>query len=176
MGAQSVFTFDLAPPRRPSLDDLGGAAKANAADADPPDPVRDPTAEEHNQFAQLLAYSGRALPTAVISVSLVALAPSIASFQAAPTAMVVGSFSVIVESTHKVITISWTKLAAGPTLPPSVNQPTLTMSQAIVPGSSGAVPFAVNGVDSSGNPGVIITLPVAYTALANGPLFQVSVY
>lgn len=176
MAAQDVFTFDLVPPRRPSLDDLGGAGKENAADADPPDVVKDPTAQEHNQFAQLLAYLGRIVPTAVISVSIVSGSPVIASFQAAPTAMVLGSLSVITESTHKIITISWTKLSAGPTLPPSVNQPTLTMNQAVVPGSTGAVPFAVNGVDGSGNPAVIITLPVSYSGLATGPLFTVEVY
>ena len=54
-------------PSRPSLDDLGGAAKEN----DPtnvPDPVRMPCAEDYNQKTWALAALCRVIPSAIVSI------------------------------------------------------------------------------------------------------------
>lgn len=176
MASSNTLTFDMSPPRRPSLDDMGGAGKENDANADPPNPVTDPTAPDFNQAAQQAAFFGRVVPVASVSVALVSGAPAIASFQAAPTAMVLADFAIETESTHKIITVAWPASTAGHSLPPPANYPTLTVCQAIPISSGQAAPYVVNGTDGSGRPCVIVTIPTAYTALSNGPLFKVDVY
>lgn len=54
MAASLDNTWDLQPPTRPSLDDLGSATKEDDA-TDPPDAKSMPTAAEWNLFAKLLA-------------------------------------------------------------------------------------------------------------------------
>jgi hypothetical protein len=67
MTASSTLTYDQAPPRRPTVNDLGGGAKENDA-ANPPDPVRMPTAEDANQTAKQVAAIGGIVPMVSISV------------------------------------------------------------------------------------------------------------
>jgi hypothetical protein len=59
MAAQDTLTFDLVPPRRPTLDDVGGGQKENAAGLPPPDPRTCPSAEEWNQISKQVVASGR---------------------------------------------------------------------------------------------------------------------
>lgn len=76
MAATNDSTFDLDPPRRPGLSDLGGAQKENHPKR-PPDPVKHPTAEEWNHFAKLLAKLGAIVPLARVYVRVTAGVPSI---------------------------------------------------------------------------------------------------
>jgi hypothetical protein len=67
MKAPGLSTFDLEEPRRPSLDDVGGAEKEDDAE-EPPDPRTMPYADEYNTFAHLLRAYGRIIATARISI------------------------------------------------------------------------------------------------------------
>jgi hypothetical protein len=60
-------TFDLTPPRRPAIADLGGGQKVNGINK--PDPVRMPTAEDWNQFGFQIEAANRVLPVLRIVVT-----------------------------------------------------------------------------------------------------------
>lgn len=76
MPATNESTFDLDPPRRPGLADLGGARKENHPKR-PPDPEKKPTAEEWNHFAKLLEKLGAIVPLARVHVKFTAGTPAI---------------------------------------------------------------------------------------------------
>lgn len=63
------YTFDLTPPARPSLADLGGAAKRDDARF-PPDPTSMPTAQNWNFFARELEAIGKFLPFLKVVIDL----------------------------------------------------------------------------------------------------------
>lgn len=65
----NTLTFDESPPRRPSIDDLGGGAKVND-EVLPPDPVRNATAEDFNQITKQVEASQRTLQAAVLTVRI----------------------------------------------------------------------------------------------------------
>jgi hypothetical protein len=62
----ATSVFDLAVPRRPTLTDVGGAAKENDPVAPPPDPVSMLTADDVNQWALLLQAIGRCVPLIMV--------------------------------------------------------------------------------------------------------------
>lgn len=62
----NTLTYDQAVPRRPGLDDLGGATQEN--DPDYPPLVGMPTAEMANQAQKLLTALGAVTPLAIVSV------------------------------------------------------------------------------------------------------------
>jgi hypothetical protein len=71
MSTPTQCVFDLTPPRRPGLDDVGGGAKIN--DPRPgfqPDPLTMPTAEDENQAENLLVRFGSVVPHTVITLHL----------------------------------------------------------------------------------------------------------
>lgn len=92
MSGQNISTWDLATPRRPSLDDFEGAEKQNDDDF-PPDPEKDPTAEEYNELCQLVVGFGRMIPNAIVCVAGGAT-PSVAGFSAMPIAVITSTFTV----------------------------------------------------------------------------------
>lgn len=68
MATPSVSTWNLTPPRRPGINDVGGGAKTQSA-AYPPDPATKPTADDVNQWQfQLVAIAGM-IPCATITVA-----------------------------------------------------------------------------------------------------------
>lgn len=150
MAAQNVLTFDLVPPRRPSLDDLGGAGKTNNGKW-PPKPPTQPTAEEHNQWAQFLAYLGRSTEVARLSVHWTGSVYTISFFQAAPTGALATSFTIVrVGAGHVTIVCP---PANGCVLPPPGGAPRFTAN------ASASSPGWVRAyVDGSGNPGVEVTM------------------
>lgn len=68
MSAAADNTWDLVPPRRPSLADCGSATKTDDA-LYPPDPVTMPTAAEWNLFAKLIAQAGGLMANVRVQVS-----------------------------------------------------------------------------------------------------------
>jgi hypothetical protein len=120
----SDFTFDLTPPRRPSLDDLGGAAKQDDA-AFPPDPVTMATAENWNNFAHSLEAYGKVLPFAVIEVRFALGVPFIANVQSLRSSLTAASFTAPVDNADGDTTISWASIANQ--FPPVNIQPSATL-------------------------------------------------
>lgn len=57
----STNTFAESPPRRPTIDDVGGGQKVNDS-IDRPDPARDATAEDFNQLSQQVVGLARTTP------------------------------------------------------------------------------------------------------------------
>ncbi|RYE81377.1 MAG: hypothetical protein EOO74_00680 [Myxococcales bacterium] len=66
MGSSNQNTFAATPPRRPGLDDLGGAAKVNRRL--PPDAARDLRAEDWNQNAQQVVGVAGIVPVVILTV------------------------------------------------------------------------------------------------------------
>lgn len=86
MSTPSYFTFDGDPPnsvapRRPGIDDVGGAAKLDDQQY-PPDPQTMPTAADENQAERLLVGYGKVVPAIIISVKFTAGAPVLDAFAA----------------------------------------------------------------------------------------------
>lgn len=68
MASPPTLVFDLATPRRPGLDDVGGGAKQNDLRY-PPDPKTQVTAEDVNQWSALLQRLAGIVPAALLNVS-----------------------------------------------------------------------------------------------------------
>lgn len=66
MPSTNVLTHSQTPPRRPTVDDLGGGQKVNGLAK--PDPARHFCAEDANQSAKQIAALGRVAPLAVLKV------------------------------------------------------------------------------------------------------------
>jgi hypothetical protein len=114
--SSSTLTFDDSPPRRPSLDDVGGGQKVNATT--PPDPVAQATAEDFNQISKQVVAHGALVPLARLFVTFSAGVPSITGMQSPSADLVVGDFTVTDNATGDT-TISWIESslpqrAAGP--------------------------------------------------------------
>lgn len=90
-----TLTYDQVPPRRPGLDDVGGATQEN--DPDYPPLVGMPTAEMANQAQKLLSAFGAVTPLAIVSVRFNAGTPvvdlytEVRSAPAAPTVADLGA-------------------------------------------------------------------------------------
>lgn len=128
MAATNDSTFDLDPPRRPALADLGGAQKENHPKR-PPDPVKHPTAEEWNHFAKLLAKLGAIVPTARVYVRITAGIPSIQNVVAMRGDFVAADFTVQDHGTGDT-SLRWVAPGTvGAKLPASVGAPDASIAQ-----------------------------------------------
>lgn len=114
-------TFDLVPPNRPSLADVGGATKVDDA-IYPPNPVTMPTSAEFNLLEKLVAAYGKVMPVARFSVTGGAV-PVISLMQCLATAPVIATFTCALVGTGDV-SITW---PAG-TFPTSTNNPQATIN------------------------------------------------
>src|SRR5437868_3220887 len=94
MAATNESTFDLDPPHRPAISELGGAAKENNPKR-PPDPVKHPTAEEWNHFAKLLAKLGATMYLARLYVKFSGGTPSIQNVMSPRGDILVSDFIVV---------------------------------------------------------------------------------
>lgn len=93
MSTPAQCVFDINPPRRPGIDDVGGAAKIDDAES-PPDPVEMPTAADDNQHQNLLVRYGMVIPVAIITVHYTAGAPAVFKVTSPRVAVVPGTFTV----------------------------------------------------------------------------------
>ncbi len=153
----TTFTFDLTPPRRPSLDDLGGAAKQDDAQF-PPDPVTMPTAENWNAFARSLEAWGKVVPFLVVQINMIAGVPTLVSAQSVRSTFtltyLLAVSGLVVDNGTGDTTFDYTSLAGQfvpPTRPPQVDviaatgarypgvsQPTATSVRVVTQNSAGA--------------------------------------
>lgn len=116
MPASNTRTFDQTPPRRPTIDDVGGGLKSNRTPA--PDPVRDATAEDYNQLGQQGVAAGTMIPLARVFVTISGGVPTVTSVMAPGSAVSTSSFTVTDNGAGDT-TISWPvallpSRAAGP--------------------------------------------------------------
>lgn len=123
----SSYTFDLTPPRRPSLADLGGAAKQDDA-AYPPNPLTMPTAENWNAFAQSLEAWGKVVPFLVVTVDMLSGTPTLSTVQSVRSTFTLTYLQTIVgllvDNGAGDTTFDYTSIAGQfvpPTRPPQVD-------------------------------------------------------
>lgn len=105
MTTPATCTFDLTPPRRPGIDDVGGGAKQDDIFF-PPDPVEMPTAADDNQHQNLLVRYGAVVPLAVVTVHFTAGTPSVFKVTSVKTAVVPGTFTVT-DGGVGITTLAW---------------------------------------------------------------------
>jgi hypothetical protein len=78
MATPDTCVFDLEVPRRPGLDDTGGGQKEDDQ-AQPPNPLTMLTANDMNQWAELLVRYGSVVPLVILSIHYAAGTPAITS-------------------------------------------------------------------------------------------------
>jgi hypothetical protein len=117
MAAQATNTFELATPRRPTLDDVGGAVLIDDP-VFPPDKTSMPYADQLNQLQKLAASFGRVCPVCVIWIRIVTGTPVVYSVQAASSAVSSGTFALTDETAGRV-RIEW----AANTFPSPLGEP-----------------------------------------------------
>ena len=97
-------TYAQTPPRRPTIDDVGGGAYEDLANF-PPDPA-DPSADDVNQLAFLVVAAHNVLAHTILNVQLSGGTPSIVGVFSMRSDLITGDFTVhdagvgIVEITH----------------------------------------------------------------------------
>lgn len=106
----SDYSFNLTPPRRPSLADLGGAAKQDDA-AYPPDPLTMVTAQNWNQFARFIEGAGKFQPFVAIEVRFAAGVPYIAAVTSMRSTLEVTSFVAPTDNGAGDTTVSFAAIA-----------------------------------------------------------------
>ena len=120
MTAAETYTYDDVPPRRPSLDDLGGSDYENDP-YNPPDRRTMPNAEAMNEQARNLAGLNRVCPVAVIHVTFTVGVPAILSVSGARSAISASDFTVTDNGTGDT-SITWaTSVLPASTMPPVVS-------------------------------------------------------
>lgn len=105
MAASPTLTFDLATPRRPSLDDIGGAVATDHA-SKPPTKGTMPYADAWNQMQRLCERLSAMSPVCGLSVTFSAGVPSVAQFTSMRTSVLIGAFTVTDNGTGDT-TITW---------------------------------------------------------------------
>jgi len=101
----STLTYDLSPPIRPAIADLGGGNKEQDAQA-LPDPVRHITKGDVDQWAKQIAAFARVVPNCLVTVHQVAGTYSVYSVSSLGTLITAPTFTVTKNGTGDV-TLSW---------------------------------------------------------------------
>lgn len=155
----SEYTFDLTPPRRPSLADLGGAAKRDDAKF-PPDPTSMPTAQNWNFFARELEAIGKFLPFLVVTVDMLSGTPTLVYVASARSSIDLTFLQAIagllVDNGPGDTTFDYTTIASifpPPTRPPQVDL--IGATGARYPGVSQPTTTSVRIVTQDGGGGAV---------------------
>jgi len=113
------YTFDLTPCRRPSLADLGGAAKQDDA-AYPPDPVTMATAQNWNAWARENEGCGKLIQFCTIQIGFAAGAPYIVALTSMRSTLTAGMLTITDNGTGDT-TIDWSAIPTA--FPPAFRPP-----------------------------------------------------
>ncbi len=105
--APDQLTWDMDVPRRPSLEDLGGATLENDTRF-PPDKRRMPYAEQLNQWAKQLERLALLAPVADFEVQFSGGVPVLSSFRANRTNLVLADLTITHVGTG-IVEITWAK-------------------------------------------------------------------
>jgi len=144
MTAPDTLTWDLAAadggPRRPSLEDVGGATHEDDA-VFPPDPATMPYAAELNQWAMQVAAFGKVVPSLILSVEFAGGAPAVVVASSPRSSVALGDFTVTDNGTGDT-TITW----PANTFPPEVTRPEVSINQDIGEMVGATVTAVANGV------------------------------
>lgn len=98
-------TFELDPPRRPGLPDVGGAALVD--DDPPPDPDTMPSARMLNMLQRLSRAYGALMPLAIVTIEKTLLAPpTIANVRGLNPNLTVDNFGITINDTGD-YTLDW---------------------------------------------------------------------
>lgn len=138
MTTPATCTFDIVPPRRPGIDDVGGAQKQDDI-LFPPDPVEMPTAADDNQHQRLLVAMGEMVAVAMITVRYAAGVPSINKVASPIAAVIAGTFTVVDNGVGD-CSLTW----AANTFPAAVADPFVNATGATI--GKGSAEIIANGV------------------------------
>lgn len=105
MAAPAELTWDIDPPRRPSLDDVGGATLQDHA-SKPPDKATMPYADQLNQWAKQVERLAACIPVAILSIHFDTGTPSVKLFTAMRTTVEISDFTVT-DNGNGDTTITW---------------------------------------------------------------------
>ncbi len=128
MAAASTLTWDITPPRRPSLDDMGGGTVQDHA-ARPPYKATMPYADLYNQGQTQTERLAAMTEAVTISVTFAAGVPGVSQFTAMRTSVVIGNFTVTDNGTGDT-TITW----PASTFPTSTGGPMASLNDTTVGG------------------------------------------
>ncbi len=137
--APAELTWDIDPPRRPSLADLGNATLQDHA-SKPPSKATMPYADQMNQWAKQEERLAAMTEACGISVTFSGSDPSVSQFIAMRTTTVIGDFTVTDNGTGDT-TITW----PANTFPTSALGPTASLNDTTV-GGGYTVSLVANGV------------------------------
>jgi hypothetical protein len=105
MSVPDLLTYDIVPPRRPSLDDLGGVGFLDDQ-VYPPDAITMPHAKEMNQAHRQELAAHSVIPVLVLDIQFSAGTPSLAAFKCCSTIPVTGTFTFVDNGTGDT-SITW---------------------------------------------------------------------
>ena len=137
--APAQLTWDISPPRRPSLSDVGNATLIDHA-SEPPSKATMPYADQLNQWAKQVERLAAMTAGVGLSVTFSAGVPSVSQFIAMRTTTVIGNFTVTDNGTGDT-TITW----PANTFPPSALGPAPALNDTTVGGGITAS-LVANGV------------------------------
>lgn len=144
MPAVETLTWDIAAidggPRRPSLEDVGGATLQDDA-MYPPDPTTMPYAAQLNQLQKQAAAVGEVVPALVFSVEFTAGDPIIVSASGPRTSLVIADLTPTDNGVGDT-TITW----PANTFPPEVAGPEVSINEDTGALTGGNVVAVTNGV------------------------------
>ena len=110
--SSNLLTWEEATPRRPGLNDVGGAAKVNDP-IFPPNPSEHATAEDFNQISKQIVASAKVTTSARLWIKFTAGAPSVDKLYAPNGNLVIGDFTLTDNGNGDVtITVAAAKLPA----------------------------------------------------------------
>lgn len=122
MSAPATLTWDIDPPRRPSIGDVGGATLQDHA-SKPPSKATMPYADQLNQWAKQIERLAACIPAAIFTVHFTGGVPAIKLFTAMRTTAVIGDFTVT-DNGDGDTSITW----PANTFPPAVAYPMVAMN------------------------------------------------
>lgn len=137
--APAQLTWDITPPRRPSLADVGGATLADHA-AKPPNKETMPYADELNQWAKQIERLATMIGSFGVSVTFGGSGPVVSQYTAMRTTVLNATFTVVPNGTGDT-TISW----PVNTFPTSVLGPMHALNDGVV---GGGITSALTGAES----------------------------
>lgn len=117
MSIPVLLTYDIVPPRRPSIDDVGGAAFQDDQ-KNPPNQATMPSSAMENQNEMQVQAAHKVLPVCVFSIKFTTGTPSLDSFSTLSSLPITGTFTFVDNGTGDT-SVTW----PANTFPTAINKP-----------------------------------------------------